>query len=60
MAAGSVLSIVPTRVLPTDACELHAKALAEALREKHGYPWKFKVDRMNEFVLFYREVKPKA
>ncbi|MGR9384884.1 hypothetical protein [Rhizobium leguminosarum] len=60
MAAGSVVAIVPTRAAPTDACDLYANALANALREKHGFRWNFQVDRMNEFVLFYREVKPKT
>jgi hypothetical protein len=60
MAAGSVAAIVPTRAMREDACEVHAKALAEALQEKHGYRWKVQFDGMNEFVLLYREVKPRA
>lgn len=60
MAAGSVVAIVPARSMREDACEVHAKALADALREKHGYRWKVQFDGMNEFVLFYREVKPQA
>lgn len=60
MAAGSVVAIVPTRAAPHDECESHAKALADALCKKHGYRWKIQFDHMNEFVLLYREVKPKA
>jgi hypothetical protein len=55
-----MVAIVPTRAASSDACELHAKALAEALRVKHGYRWNIQFDRKNEFVLLYREVKPKA
>lgn len=53
-------AIVPLRTSSADACEHHAEALVNALREKHGYRWNFKVDGMNEFVLFYREVQPKT
>lgn len=60
MAAGSMTAIVPLRTSSADACEHHAEALVNALREKHGYRWNFKVDGMNEFVLFYREVQPKT
>ena len=61
MAAGTVATMVPVAEAqeePEDSCDIHARALADALMKKHGSIWKIRVDCLNEFVLVYREAAP--